>query len=145
MRNYLFGGVAIASALTFMAPAAPALAQGGCGIGHLCSGKSVTGVGQAQPRFQRHSYAHGYGRGNGYGVGVGAGLATGVIIGGAMQQGYYPSDSYVYSDPGPAYDNAGPQVVEEGDATTYCERTYRSYDPVSGTYLGYDGLRHPCP
>ncbi|MGA7941219.1 MAG: BA14K family protein, partial [Bradyrhizobium sp.] len=21
---------------------------------------------------------------------------------------------------------------------------YRSYDPASGTYLGYDGLRHPC-
>ncbi|MGB9173724.1 BA14K family protein [Bradyrhizobium sp.] len=22
---------------------------------------------------------------------------------------------------------------------------YRSYDPRSGTYLGYDGFRHPCP
>jgi hypothetical protein len=22
---------------------------------------------------------------------------------------------------------------------------YRSYDPASGTYMGYDGLRHPCP
>jgi hypothetical protein len=22
---------------------------------------------------------------------------------------------------------------------------YRSYDPNSGTYLGNDGYRHPCP
>jgi hypothetical protein len=27
----------------------------------------------------------------------------------------------------------------------YCMQTYRSYDPQSGTYLGYDGLRYPCP
>jgi BA14K-like protein len=26
----------------------------------------------------------------------------------------------------------------------YCARRYKSYDPASGTYLGYDGLRHPC-
>jgi BA14K-like protein len=24
-------------------------------------------------------------------------------------------------------------------------QTYRSYDPQSGTYLGNDGYRHPCP
>ncbi|MGZ3311613.1 MAG: BA14K family protein [Xanthobacteraceae bacterium] len=22
---------------------------------------------------------------------------------------------------------------------------FKSYDPRSGTYLGYDGARHPCP
>jgi hypothetical protein len=27
----------------------------------------------------------------------------------------------------------------------YCSLKYRSYDPESGTYLGYDGRRHPCP
>jgi BA14K-like protein len=27
----------------------------------------------------------------------------------------------------------------------YCARRFKSYDPGSGTYLGYDGLRHPCP
>ena len=32
-----------------------------------------------------------------------------------------------------------------GDDPAYCAQTYRSYDPRSGTYLGYDGLRHPCP
>jgi hypothetical protein len=27
----------------------------------------------------------------------------------------------------------------------YCMRRFRSYDPRSGTYVGYDGQRHPCP
>ncbi len=27
---------------------------------------------------------------------------------------------------------------------TYCARRYRSFDPYTGTYLGYDGLRHYC-
>ena len=26
----------------------------------------------------------------------------------------------------------------------YCARRYRSYDPASGTFLGYDGYRHRC-
>jgi hypothetical protein len=38
------------------------------------------------------------------------------------------------------------EVVYEVDTTPVlsCKQRYRSYDPVSGTYLGYDGLRHPC-
>lgn len=31
------------------------------------------------------------------------------------------------------------------DIDAYCASRFRSYDPESGTYLGYDGLRHPCP
>ena len=27
----------------------------------------------------------------------------------------------------------------------YCMRRFRSYDPGSMTYLGYDGRRHRCP
>jgi len=26
----------------------------------------------------------------------------------------------------------------------YCARRYRSFDPASGTYIGKDGVRHPC-
>jgi hypothetical protein len=26
----------------------------------------------------------------------------------------------------------------------YCAQRYRSYDPQSGTFMGYDGRRHPC-
>jgi BA14K-like protein len=50
--------------------------------------------------------------------------------------GYYPydDDAYAYVAPG-----AG---VADGDS---CGQRFRSYDPSTGTYLGYDGLRHPCP
>ena len=32
-----------------------------------------------------------------------------------------------------------------GGDVGYCMRRFRSYDPRSGTYLGFDGLRHRCP
>ena len=148
MRNYLLGGIAVASALTFMVQSPPVSAQVGCGIGHPCSGYRTAGAGPTQFRYQHQGYSNTYGRG-GYGIGVGAAaLATGVIIGGALQQnqGDYPAESYpVYSDQSPSYDDAEPQVADDGDSTAYCQRTFRSYDTVSGTYLGYDGLRHPCP
>ena len=52
-----------------------------------------------------------------------------------------------YSAAGPRY--YGPPRVAygppPGDAVAYCMQQYRSYDPRSGTYLGYDGFRHPCP
>ena len=31
-----------------------------------------------------------------------------------------------------------------GSNTDYCARKYRSWDPRSRTYLGYDGRRHAC-
>ncbi|WP_454643077.1 BA14K family protein [Bradyrhizobium liaoningense] len=74
----------------------------------------------------RHWHGHGYYRHHrGYydnGAAVLGGLAAGAIIGGAI---------------------ASSQA--QANAASYCARRYRSYDPGSGTYLGYDGLRHPCP
>jgi hypothetical protein len=26
-----------------------------------------------------------------------------------------------------------------------CAQRFHSYDPATGTYLGFDGQRHPCP
>jgi hypothetical protein len=75
--------------------------------------------------------------------GPAAGLAAGAIIGGAVaaSQPYY---SYDY-DPG-YYAAPGGYVAAAPDRDiAYCAQRYRSYDPASGTYLGYDGLRHPCP
>ena len=40
-------------------------------------------------------------------------------------------------------DNSGSYAMMQGDAS-YCAQRYRSYDPQSQTYLGYDGQRHPC-
>lgn len=44
------------------------------------------------------------------------------------------SDSYAYMN-----GNAGRASASS------CAQRYRSYDPVSGTFLGRDGARHPCP
>lgn len=35
-------------------------------------------------------------------------------------------------------------VVANGNAA-YCEAHFKSYDRATGTYLGYDGARHPVP
>ena len=89
-------------------------------------------------------YAGGGGYGNGYGGGYGyGGAALGLgLLGGAIIGSQYPYYDSGYDD-GASYD-VSPQDGG-GDSTAYCARTFRSFDPASGTYLGYDGLRHPCP
>ena len=37
-----------------------------------------------------------------------------------------------------------PQILSGGVDPFSSAQRYKSYDPASGTYLGYDGLRHPC-
>ena len=94
-------------------------------------------------QWRRRGYWGGRGRG-----GLGLGLAAGALLGGAIAAGsnpYYYGPGY-YG--GPAYYPApGPVVVEPGgdDAIAYCMQRFKSFDPASGTYLGYDGYRHPCP
>jgi hypothetical protein len=66
---------------------------------------------------------YGYGhRGYGYGGAALGGLAAGAIIGGAIA-------------------NSRAQASD----SAYCSQRFKSYDPASGTYLGYDGQRHACP
>jgi hypothetical protein len=91
----------------------------------------------------------------GWGWGLGAGFLAGAVVGSALARPYYyygydpyyyPGPYYaappgpVYGAPGPAY---GPPVA--GDPVAYCKQRYKSYDPATGTYLGFDGVRHPCP
>ena len=63
----------------------------------------------------------------------------------------YPYDTYAYDYPtyndSYAYYDGGTAVVTDnsGNDQAYCMQRYRSYDPASGTFLGYDGMRHPCP
>lgn len=35
--------------------------------------------------------------------------------------------------------------ANNADIVAYCARKFRSYNPRTGTYTGYDGLQHPCP
>ena len=68
-----------------------------------------------------------------------AGFAAGAIIGGALAaQGPY------YYGPGPYYYGLSAYAYAAGGDTAYCAQRFKSYDPASGTYLGYDGYRHPC-
>ncbi|WP_375461468.1 BA14K family protein [uncultured Enterovirga sp.] len=84
--------------------------------------------------FRRGGYGRPYGyrgygrRGGGFGPGLGLGLATGAILGGALAAQAAPPPPMAYS----------------GNAVAYCSQKYRSFDPASGTYLGYDGVRHLC-
>ena len=51
---------------------------------------------------------------------------------------YYGTYPYYYE---PYYDYEAPY----DDAFAYCIQRFKSYDVRTRTYLGYDGLRHPCP
>jgi hypothetical protein len=59
-------------------------------------------------------------------------------------------DVYGSSSEGPYYNFApgfgfGPQAGPMDQDTAACSARFRSFDPSSGTYLGFDGARHSCP
>jgi hypothetical protein len=58
---------------------------------------------------------------------------------------FYDTYGYSYEEPYsyPGYTYAEPSA--DGDAIAECMRRFKSYDVRTMTYLGYDGLRHPCP
>jgi hypothetical protein len=95
--------------------------------GRSYGGRGYYGRSYGGPRYYGRSYAQPYyyrrNRGNAAAAGA-LGLAAGAIIGGAI---------------------ASQQAQAAQSSHAYCSQRFRSYDPRSGTYLGYDGLRHPCP
>jgi len=87
--------------------------------GIAAAATDVTTLTEAQyRRGPRHHGRRGGGDGGAVAAGVLGGLLLGAIIAGQAQQ---------------------------QRSVDYCRQRYRSYDPYSGTYLGYDGRRHPCP
>ena len=166
MKSFLLYGIAIASVL--MIQPVPASAQrvhvtGHTHIGHGHAGHWHTG--------NALGYEPGYGIGAGAATVATGALVGGAIA--AQNQGYYypvptysgysdPGYVYGYSDPGYgsgysypgygsdsgpgyAYSDSPPAAYNNGDSVAYCERTYRSYNPATGSYLGYDGRRYACP
>lgn len=92
----------------------------------------------AQPAAARpwHHWHHGFWPGA-----VAAGIVGGAIAA-ATSPAWGPDYGYDYG-PGP-YAYSGPPGPG-GGAVAYCEQRYRSYNPDTGTYLGYDGVYHHCP
>lgn len=120
----------IASAETVMRNAPSATARHWSGYGHYPGYRP-------NPYHHRPYYGY-YGHrwhdnDTGAAVAAGiAGLAVGTIIAGAANS---RPTYYAYS--------TAPQPWTPA-WYAYCERKYRSFDPRSGTFLGYDGNRHYC-
>ena len=160
-RNPLAGRPVVAAPVAGVrAGAGGAPRMGSVHIGGGAPGPRLNAGGAPGPRFS--------GGGGGYGGGYGGhhhhhrggggfipGAVAGAVIGGAIaSQGYYGEPGYYYGG-APAqtyyddqyYDDSATvaAVPEGGDDAAYCIQRFRSYDPQSGTYLGSDGYRHPCP
>ena len=114
------------------------------------AGIAPRGYANRGPGLASRGYANrgGYGGryyGGGYGGGwsyYGGGFAAGAILGGLLAAPYY--DGYGYDGYGDVDAYAYEAPVDDS-AVAYCVQRFRSYDPASGTYLGNDGYRHPCP
>ena len=96
------------------------------GMAAVAIAASSIAVTPAQAYWHRHWHNGGWGAPL-------AGFAAGAILGGALaaQRPYY------YGPPAYAY--------EPGGSVAYCEQRFKSYNPATGLYLGYDGDYHPCP
>jgi hypothetical protein len=132
MRSLMSSGLLAAAfgmvlAMSSTLPASAQLARPQTAIAVSADNDPLTTV-----RYRGGGYRRGWG-GAGAGIGLGIGLAAGALIGGALSAPYYYGTA-----PGVYY---GPP----GGAVGYCLQRFKSYDPASGTYLGYDGFRHPCP
>jgi BA14K-like protein len=136
------GGARFAGNQGFARPsmgAAPAARFNGVGAGPRYAGNWNGGGGNWNGGWRHRPHG-----------GFWPGIAAGALVGGAIANSYaYYGDPYYgngYYDDG-YYDDSTVAVVPGGggDDAGYCAQRYRSYDPASGTYLGYDGQRHPCP
>jgi hypothetical protein len=150
MWKFLTGAAAV-TAVAIAASAGPASAQVR-GARQLVTPPSP--VAEVQARWRGPGWRGCGWRGCGWGWGYGwrrgwwvpGAVVGGVVVGsaiGAAAAGAYPYGYPAYAYPEQAY--PGQAYPQDGDAEAYCSQRYRSYDPASGTYLGYDGIRHPCP
>jgi len=144
--------------------AARVAARGGAAVrgGSVARGGAIAYRGAAV-RGGAIGYRGGIYRGGYYRPGLG--VAAGALVGGAIavsrpwsgyggygydyDQGYanygypgYPNYGYNSGYANTAYTWGGSGGEH---AAAYCAQRFKSYDPASGTYLGRDGQRRPCP
>ncbi len=127
----LLGAAALLSATI----ASPVLAQEGA-IG------PDPGYGRPAPASYHHRYRdhRGYwdANGNYWDNGFAPLDAAAGVVNGAVN-----TAGAIATAPFRAMDGDRSYAMMQGDAS-YCAQRYRSYDPQSGTFMGYDGRRHPC-
>ena len=123
-------------ALVGFASLAPAVAQplpGTPDLTRVYPGESYAQYYYTRPYYGRPYYGpRYYRRDHGSAVGAGiAGLAAGALIGGALA-------SQAQAAPPPPPATVDPQLA------AYCSRRFRSYDPMTGTYVSVTGERIVC-
>jgi hypothetical protein len=130
-----FGGALVGGARIAGAPFRGARVAG-APFGGRYYGRGA-GLGWRGGIYRGGRYAYGY-RHRGYWPYWGWGVAAGAFA------SAWPYDyGYGYDDYG--YDGYGYEAPADDSGVAYCMQRFRSYDPASGTYLGNDGHRHPCP
>ncbi|BBE71662.1 BA14K family protein [Oharaeibacter diazotrophicus] len=87
--------------------------------------------------YRRH---HHHDSGRNLGAAALFGLAAGALAGGIIANQSAPQ---VTGSIG-RVPSAGGYPPGSSGYVAYCSAKYRSFDPGSGTYLGYDGARHYC-
>ncbi|ABE62879.1 conserved hypothetical protein [Nitrobacter hamburgensis X14] len=123
------------------------IGRGGGGGGHISRGGGFGGGGRHMAGGGWHGGGHHGGWRGGHHHRHSGGFYTGFYpgfgfgVGSAFASPYYYDDSYGYYDDSPTVE----VVPSSGDDVAYCQQRFKSYDVSSGTYLGYDGKRHPCP
>lgn len=126
-------------------------AASGGSIGHVHRYGYVAGYPDS------YAYAPGYRDSYAYAPGYGAGYRY-------HRSGFWPADvatdvvgsavglagaavttaGAIATAPFRAAEPRGAYAAMDDSTSASCAQRFRSYDPASGTYLGYDGKRHPC-
>lgn len=108
-------------------PGRPGWGPGGPGWGHpgWRPPPGAWGPGPWRPGWGWYRPGWGWGYYNNTGAWIALGVASGLALG--------------------AVAAANAEPVYTNDAVAYCMSRFRSYNPNTGTYTGYDGLQHPCP
>lgn len=129
----------------------------------------LASMGQAEARDRHYHRHHRHDNGDAVALGV-IGLATGVIVGSALANNPPRGRVYVDEPPVSVYDDRDDYYVDDyppppprrpayrprpvqhtygiepwtGAWHEYCSARYRSFNPRTGTYVGYDGRTHFC-
>lgn len=133
MRKFavLFGGAGILGA-TLLGSALPAGAETLPTRAYPKVERAYPNEGYTQYYRRRYYHRHHHHGGGGSALAAGAvGLAAGALIGSAIA-------SQAQAAPPPPPGTVDPTVA------AYCARKYRSYDPVTGTFLATNGMRYVC-